>query len=134
MRDAKPPKGPGWGVVGVHSVAVNLGVGHLVGASGVGGGAFEHFGGKTGVGSSVADQLGLHGCQRTVPLGPGLDADDGGVSLGVRQQRFAPVVEDLDRPASGLGQQGGVDLPHDVLFAAKAAPDEGTDHPYLLLT
>ena len=53
--------------------------------------------------------------------------------LGWASSDSAPIVEDLHRAAGGLGQQRGVDLAHDVLFAAKAAADEGADDAHLVL-
>ncbi len=83
LGHAKPPERAGRRIIGVHGIAIDLGMGHLVGTGGVGRGSLEHLGRQTGIGPGVADQLCLDGRQRAIPLGPGLDADNGGVSFGM---------------------------------------------------
>ena len=131
LGDAKAPEGPRRRVVGVHSITIDFGVRDLVRAGSVGGGAGENFGGEAGVGPGVANQLRVNSRQRAISFGPSFHSNDRGMSLGMNQHRFSPVIEYLDRLTRILGQQSSVDLPHDVLFATKAAADEGADHPHL---
>ena len=53
--------------------------------------------------------------------------------LGMHQQAFVAVEEQLDRPAGGIGQQRGMDLPGDIFFAAKTAADQLADDAHPLL-
>ena len=132
LGNAKAPERARRRVVGVHGIAVHLDVRHRVRAARVRRGALEHLCGQTGIGARVAEQFGLHRGQRAVPLGPRLDADHSGVALGMREHGLGTAVEDLDRVSRGLGQQRGVDLPHDVLFAAERAADQRAHDPHLL--
>jgi len=54
------------------------------------------------------------------------------VALGVEKQRLLARVEHLDRATGNLGEQGGVNLPGDVLFAAEAAADQRAAHANLV--
>ena len=53
--------------------------------------------------------------------------------LGMRDQALVAVIEQLDRPAGGVGQQRGVDLPGDIFLAAKPAADQLADDAHALV-
>ena len=99
LRHAKAAERAAGRVVGVHGVAVDLGVGHDVGAGGVRGGARHHLLAQAGIGAAVAVQLGFDGRERAVAARAGLDADQRGVALGVEAQALLARVEHLDRAA-----------------------------------
>ena len=98
----------------------------------MGGGAGHHFFTQRGVRAGIAVQFGFHRGQAAVPFGAHLDPDLGGMALGMDDQAFVAVEEQLDRAAGDPGQQRGVDLPGDIFFAAKAAADQLADDMHLL--
>ncbi len=127
LRHAKTAECTGRRVVGVHGVAIGFGIGDIVGPGGVRGGTRHDFLAQRGVGSGVAVQLGFDGGQAAVALCTELDLDLGGVALGVNQQAFVPVKEQLDRSAGNLCQQGGMRLPGEIFFAAESAAHQLPD-------
>ncbi len=71
----------------------------------MGGGAGHHLFAQRGIRAGVAVQLGLDRGQAAVAAGAHLDPDLGGMPLGMDDQAFLAVVEQLDRPAGDIGQQ-----------------------------
>ena len=130
LHDPKTTESTRGGVIGVGGVTIGSHVGDNVRAAGMGGGTGHHLITQRGIGTGIAVKLGFSSQQSTVLTRAKLDADGSGVALGVHQHAFAPGEEQFDWAASGLGQQGGMNLPGNILFAAKAASSALSAHTY----
>ena len=95
----------------------------------------EHHGGEGGVGSAVHQEIDFQGEKPAVAAHPRPVADDRGVALGGGDNVLVPVVDHLDRPARGAGEQGGVDGngAREILLAAETTAHGRGAHPHLLL-
>ena len=66
--------------------------------------------------------------RRPSRFAPNLNPDLGSMALGMHQQAFVAVEEQLHRAAGDSCQHGGMDLAHDIFFAAKSAAHQLADH------
>jgi hypothetical protein len=84
----------------------------------------HHLLSKRGIRPGIAIQLCFYRRQRAVAFRAHLYLDLGGMPLGVGDQAFVAIIQQLDRASGHVGEQGRMDLPGNILFAAKAATDQ----------
>ena len=131
---AERPTGHG---VGVHDVAVDVGVGDLVGAALPDVAVSEHLVRRVVVGAGVQPRFALHGDDPTVAIGPPSGSDAAAMPLVVTDDRLFPRPLSSDgTPIAPLGQaaggEGQDDLDRGVLAPAERATDRGVDHPHVV--
>ncbi len=116
----------------MHGVGIHPDVRHHIRPAGKNGSAKQHRLAHRGVRPCIACDRGFGRHDAPIPFRSGLVAHLHGVALGADRQRFGPAPGHFNRPAGCQRPQGGVDLPGDILLAAKAAPHEHVRNPYLL--
>jgi hypothetical protein len=80
--------------------------------------------------SPVSPYNQFDGSQSPISLGADFNSDLRGMTLGVYEQAFMPVEEQLHGPIGCLSQQCGVDLAGYVFFTSKTAAHQLADHAF----
>ncbi len=121
------------GVVGIDGDAFDIDVLDVVGPGGVTAGALDDFAAHGGVGSLVADKIHLHKGQSPVRCAADAIAHGQRVALGMQPNRLDAIDGQLDRTARHLGEQRGLGLDREILFATEGTACRDQRHPDLVL-
>jgi hypothetical protein len=88
---------------------------------------------ERGISPGISVQLSFDSRQAAIQLRAHFYPDLGSMALRVHKQAFVAIKKQLNRAAGSLSQQGGMNLAHNIFFAAETAAHQLANHPYSLL-